>query len=277
MITPAPAHDTSSRLQIEPLPAFSDNYLWLLHDGTHAAVVDPGDAEVVQTALQMRHLTLRAILITHHHPDHIGGLAALKAATGATVYGPAAEADRIAGLDHRLVDGDCVRLDAPSLALTVLAVPGHTLGHIVFHAAQPAPGLLFCGDTLFSGGCGRLFEGTAEQMRTSLSRLAQLPPATEVYCAHEYTLANLRFAATVEPDNPDIAEALAQTMALRERQLPTLPSSVARETRINPFLRWREPTVAAAVAAQAMREDAATPDTFAALRKWKDGFRAPTN
>jgi len=277
MITPAPAHDISSGLQIEPLPAFSDNYLWLIHDGKHAAVVDPGDADVVLNALQVRQLTLRAILITHHHPDHIGGLQALKAATGATVYGPAAEASRIAGLDHLLADGDSVRLDAPSLTLTVLAVPGHTLGHIVFYAVRPEPGLLFCGDTLFSGGCGRLFEGSAEQMRTSLSRLAQLPPATAVYCAHEYTLANLRFAAAVEPDNPDIAAALAQTLALRGQQLPTLPSSLAREARINPFLRWREPAVAAAVAAQASTGDTVTPDIFAALRKWKDGFRAPAN
>ncbi len=266
----------SNGLQIEALPAFVDNYLWLIHDGVDAIVVDPGDAVPASRALQERGLQLRAILLTHHHPVHVGGASTLKAATGAQVYGPAAEADKIGGLHHLLSDGDNVDLSAPLLQLEVLEIPGHTLGHIAYHAAQPAPGLLFCGDTLFSAGCGRLFEGSPQQMLTSLQRLAALPASTAVYCGHEYTLANLQFAQTVEPDNAEIKAALHEIRAWRDDNRPSLPSRIERERRINPFLRSTEPVVRAAVMRHAaLKGDNAT-EVFAALRQWKDGYRPPS-
>lgn len=257
---------------MDALPAFTDNYLWLIHNGIHAAVVDPGDAVPVLRALQADGLQLCAILVTHHHPDHIGGVSRLVAETGATVYGPAAEAGTIRSLDRLLHDGDQLTLDAPQMNLEVLAVPGHTLGHIAYYA--PGPGLLFCGDTLFSAGCGRLFEGTPEQMHVSLRRLAELPPDTAVYCAHEYTLANLHFAAAVEPDNPDIRSAIAGVRGLRQQQHPSLPSSIGRELRINPFMRCRVPAVREIASQRAGRvvEGSAV---FAVLRAWKDNYRAP--
>lgn len=271
MITPSP----DEGLKIEALPAFSDNYLWLAHDGVDATVVDPGDAATISRALEARRLRLRSILITHHHPDHVGGVAALKAATGAVVYGPAAEASKIGTLDHQLKDGDVVTLTAPSLALQVLAVPGHTLGHIAYYAEMPAPGLLFCGDTLFSGGCGRLFEGTPEQMESSLQRLAALPASTLVFCAHEYTLANLLFAQTVEPENPAVEAAVREVSAWREAGRASVPSSIGRELRINPFLRIADPALRESVRQHAVAEDGGSDGIFAALRRWKDGYRPP--
>jgi len=252
------------------VPAFTDNYLWLVHDGTHAVVVDPGDAAPVRAALERHGLSLTAILLTHHHADHVGGVAALTAAFACPVYGPRAEA--IAGTTVPLAEGDVVRLAHPALLLRVLDVPGHTRGHIAY-VRDGNPPWLFCGDTLFGAGCGRLFEGTAAQLYTSLSKLAALPPATQVFCAHEYTLSNLRFASAAEPDNPDLPARLEAARALRAAGQPTLPSTIGLELRTNPFLRVDQPGVrrsleAAGLAAPGVPSGAA----FAALRAWKDRF-----
>ncbi len=251
------------------LPAFADNYIWLLHDGRRALVVDPGDPQPVLAALQDLGLQLEAILVTHHHPDHTGGVAVLRAQTGATVWGPAREA--IPEPFTALADGDAVT--TAGTVWSVLEVPGHTAGHIAYYAddVDGAP-LLFCGDTLFSGGCGRLFEGTPAQMLASLDRLAALPGNTRVCCAHEYTLANLRFARAVEPGNEALRRHESDCLALRERAAPTLPSTIALERQINPFLRSRDPAVKSAV--QAWRSTADDEiAVFATLRQWKNEHR----
>jgi hydroxyacylglutathione hydrolase len=253
-----------------PLPAFQDNYLWLLHDGRKALVVDPGDAQPVLACLQQGGLQLEAILVTHHHPDHIGGLDAVRQATGAQVFGPANET--IPGPLTRLSQGGRVR--ALGLDFQVLDVPGHTSGHIAFFCpdVDGAP-LVFCGDTLFSGGCGRLFEGTPAQMLASLDALAALPETTRVCCTHEYTLSNLRFARTVEPENADLFQYQQRCEALRAQGLPTLPSTIGLEKKINPFLRSRLPAVRGAAQAfnGAHPEDEVA--VFAAIRQWKNEFR----
>jgi hydroxyacylglutathione hydrolase len=260
-------------MTLVPLPAFADNYIWMLQVGAHAVVVDPGDARPVLDALATRpDLTLAAILVTHHHADHTGGVAALREATGARVYGPARET--IPEPFTPLSQGD--RVQVLGLEFTVIDVPGHTAGHIAyFLPARPreAP-LLFCGDTLFSGGCGRLFEGTPEQMLHSLDALAALPDDARVCCAHEYTLSNLRFARAVEPANARLIEYAAQCESLRAQGQPTLPARLATERQVNPFLRSREATVTAAVQEHAgLPADAGEVDVFAALRQWKNDFR----
>jgi len=247
----------------------------MLHDGSHAIVVDPGDAQPVFDALARHKLQLAAILVTHHHPDHTGGVAALHEATGAPVWGPARE--RIPEPFTPLAQGDIA--EVLGLRFEVIDVPGHTAGHIAYFlpAAQTAGGdapLLFCGDTLFSGGCGRLFEGTPGQMLASLDALAALPGDTRVCCAHEYTLSNLRFAQAVEPGNAELDHYNARCESLRAQGQPTLPSQLATERLINPFLRSREATVLRAVRAHAeLAADAAEADVFAALRQWKNDFR----
>jgi hydroxyacylglutathione hydrolase len=257
-------------MKLLAIPAFSDNYLWLLHDTRHAIVVDPGQAEPVLESLREHRLALQTILVTHHHPDHVGGVAALRDATGAHVVGPARE--RIPEPLERVQQGDVV--EALGLHFSVLDVPGHTAGHIAYYAECPgdAP-LLFCGDTLFSGGCGRLFEGTPTQMLASLDTLAALPGNTRVCCAHEYTLANLSFARAVEPDNAALRDYSTKCEQLRSHSQPTLPSTIAVERAINPFLRSRESAVISRVAAHAphtdTRDEAAV---FAALREWKNQF-----
>lgn len=230
------------------------------------AVVDPGDAEPVLALLARDRLRLAAILCTHHHGDHVGGVNTLLIHESVPVYGPPA---RIVGVDRPVHDGASVHLEAIELTLQVLEVPGHTRDHV----AYVGDGLLFCGDTLFSAGCGRLFEGTPEQMHRSLSRLATLPPDTAVYCGHEYTAANLRFALTVEPDNGEVRSYLAECNARRARGLPTLPSTIDLERRVNPFLRTGEPRLRAAAEARAGRALPTEVDVFGEIRRWKDGFR----
>jgi hydroxyacylglutathione hydrolase len=254
---------------LHPLPAFSDNYIWAFAHGPDAWVVDPGDAIPVLAWLQAQGLTLRGILLTHHHADHTGGVDALRSATGAAVFGPAFE--HLPEPVQRLSQGDAV--EALGLTFRVLEVPGHTAGHIAYYTPdfEGAP-LLFCGDTLFSGGCGRLFEGTPAQMLASLDALAALPGPTRVCCTHEYTLSNLRFAQAVEPHNPDLATYRQWCEAQRQQGLPTLPSTLALEKNINPFLRSREPSVVQAVQQQAPQAHGEA-GVFAALRQWKDTFR----
>jgi hydroxyacylglutathione hydrolase len=253
-----------------PVPAFSDNYIWVLHDGQRALVVDPGEAEGLSDWLRARSLQLDTILITHHHGDHTGGVDALRAASGARVFGPRSEPmpeplTRVGG-------GDVV--EAMGMRFEVIDVPGHTAGHIAYHCAQAEGSpLLFCGDTLFSAGCGRLFEGTPAQMLDSLTRLTRLGDNTRVCCTHEYTLSNLRFARAVDPDNQALAHHAEHCQSLRSRNLPTLPSSIGLEKQINPFLRAHEP----ALDRSARAHDAHTPPgplgVFTTLRAWKNVFQ----
>ncbi|MGE8068356.1 hydroxyacylglutathione hydrolase [Pseudomonas sp. NPDC089569] len=254
-------------IQITALPAFTDNYIWLLQDtdSRRCAVVDPGDCAPVQAWLAANPgWVLSDILITHHHHDHVGGVQLLKKATDAKVYGPASET--IPARDVALRDND--RITVLGHEFAVIAVPGHTLGHIAYYHR----GWLFCGDTLFAAGCGRLFEGTPGQMHASLSRLAALPGDTQVYCTHEYTLSNLRFAAAVEPQNPDVLDRLATVTGQREAGIITLPSTLDLEKRTNPFLRTGETSVKQK-ADERTGTDNSKPDmVFAALRAWKDTF-----
>jgi hydroxyacylglutathione hydrolase len=255
--------------------AFADNYIWMLHDGVNALVVDPGDATPVLETLAEHKLRLAGILVTHHHGDHVGGLAGLRPHLHGPIFGPARE--NIPQPYSPCKPGDSVEL--LGLRFAVIDVPGHTAGHIAYYLDQdgPRPGtpLLFCGDTLFSGGCGRLFEGSPAQMYASLQTLAALPGNTRVCCAHEYTLSNLRFAQTIEPANAALRDYQAWCQVQRERALPTLPSSIAIEQQINPFLRCSEPAVvAAALAHQPQLAVAGDPvSVFATLRQWKNDFR----
>ncbi len=264
--------DSAARsLRVLAVPAFQNNYLWLVHDGVHAAVVDPGDAAPILAALAAHHLTLTAILLTHHHADHIGGVPALLRHAPVPVYGP--RHDGIAAVTCAQDEGAVFQVPGLDLTLRVLEVPGHTLGHIAYLGEQIAPAWLFCGDTLFAGGCGRMFEGTPAQLSASLDRLAALPPDTLVYCAHEYTLANLAFAATVEPDNDAIVQRSALESAKRAAGLPTIPTTIGLERATNPFLRYRQPAIAAHLVERGkLAPNLAPLATFAALREWKNTF-----
>lgn len=253
--------------RLTALPAFTDNYIWLLTDASgNAAVVDPGEARQVERALAAQRLTLCAVLVTHHHPDHMGGAKTLAAQHGCQVYGPSREAAE--AVDVPLAEGAELELPGIGARLRVLDIPGHTAGHIAFHGH----GILFCGDTLFSGGCGHPFEGTPAQMYGSLARLAALPASSLVCCGHEYTVKNLRFAATVEPDNRAVREHAVECDAQRARGEPTLPSTLELEKKINPFLRCDSPAVMQAASRRAGRTMQDAVDTFTVIRKWKDGF-----
>jgi hydroxyacylglutathione hydrolase len=260
-------------MKLIALPAFSDNYLWLWQQDLLAVVVDPGDAKPVLQALAKQGLKLAAILVTHHHADHVGGVGELQLATGAQVFGPAREDVPVPFTP--VMQGDAFELLGQTVQ--VLDVPGHTAGHVAYVLPYaPQSPVLFCGDTLFSGGCGRIFEGTPAQMLASLDLLASLPASTRVCCAHESTLCNLRFALAVEPSNTDLQTYAAHGQQLRAQGVPTLPAQLGLELQINPFLRARHPHVRHAVAQHAglsaleQTDDVAV---FAALREWKNDFK----
>lgn len=259
-------------LHVTGIPAFSDNYIWMLDDGQHALIIDPGDATPVFEALKKRQLSPLAILLTHHHNDHIGGVDKLLNEYPVPVYGPRDE--RITFLTDPVGEGDRVRLNELHLDFSVLEVPGHTRSHIAFyHDGNSAlDRSLFCGDTLFAGGCGRLFEGTPKQMRHSLNKLMALPDNTAVYCAHEYTQANLKFALAVEPENQALQQRYQQVKAEREAQQCTIPSDLETEKATNPFLRSEQKTVRQAAESRA-GETLTEPDqVFAVIRDWKNRF-----
>lgn len=256
-------------LQIIPIPALNDNYIWtLIHAGKKQAVaVDPGEASPVLAFLQRQQLKLVAILTTHHHNDHIGGIPTLYQHAQVPVYG--AENSPAPIITHRLTDQAQVAFFDEEIVFTVMAIPGHTLDHIAYYT----PNLLFCGDTLFAAGCGRLFEGTAEQLFHSLQKLVQLPDNTLIYCTHEYTVNNLRFALTVEPDNAEIKQRLTLMKQVRQHHLPTLPTTLAIEKQVNPFLRVDQPTVIASVQNHTNNKKLTEPlAVFRSLRAWKDRF-----
>lgn len=250
--------------QIVPVNAFKDNYVWILRDGSSAVAVDPGEARPVLDYLSREKLSLAAILATHHHPDHVGGIAELLQEYRVPVYGPRNEP--IATLTHPVSEGDHVRIPELGASFSVLDIPGHTRAHIAYYGA----GALFCGDTLFACGCGRLFEGTAEQMYASLQKLLALPDDTKVYCGHEYTLANIGFAKSVEPQNAALAKREERDKRLRASGRPTVPSTLGEEKATNPFLRCREPAVVES-ANKYLGARAADPvRVFAAIRDWKN-------
>jgi len=260
------SHAAELTLHLIPLPALTDNYIWLLHDDEgNALVVDPGEAEVVEQALAARQLELRSILLTHHHHDHIGGVAALRTRHEVQVYAPADE--RIQVETKQVHDGDLIKQILPSVDFQVIEIPGHTISHIAYVGA----GLLFCGDTLFSLGCGRLFEGSPAQMLASLDRLAALPGDTLVCGGHEYTAANGRFACGIEPDNQDLHRRLLEVADLRTRCQPTLPVTLTGELATNPFLRIDTDAARRWCATRGVEGDRVA--CFAALRSAKDDFR----
>ena len=269
--TLAAGAEDASMTAIIPIPAFSDNYIWLLVRGSLAAVVDPGDAAPVLAYLEREGLELTAILATHHHRDHVGGNPALLTRFDVPVFGPARET--IPGRTLALGDGDRIIVPGIDATFDVIDVPGHTAGHIAYFGTVGDAPSLFCGDTLFTGGCGRLFEGTPAQMWSSLSALAALPAETRVYCGHEYTLANLRFALAVEPSNAQLQSRMMDAQQKRQRGEPTVPSTMGEERATNPFLRAHLPPVVDAAAAHIGHRPPDDVASFAALRTWKNGFQ----
>lgn len=261
----------SKTTRLVPVPAFSDNYIWLLRKGNHAVVVDPGDAAPVLALLEKHQLTLDAILITHHHADHVGGVSELKEKTGALVYGPIGE--NLPVCDYGLKETDQVGLDHLGLTLSVLDIPGHTAGHIAYfgYLDEQQP-VVFCGDTLFAAGCGRLFEGTPADMVNSLAKLQALPLDTLVCCAHEYTLSNLRWALAVEPGNAVLKKRFEAARKTRDQGLPTLPSTISLELETNPFLRPLQSSVVEAAQGYAGKPLNSAVAVFACLREWKNNF-----
>lgn len=256
----------SKPFQVIAIRAFNDNYIWCLRNDRSAVVVDPGDARPVLDYLKREGLALAGILATHHHADHVGGVGTLVASRPVPMYAPHDE--RINHVTHRVAEPDTIVLPDFGLALTVLEIPGHTASHVAYYGAK----LLFCGDTLFACGCGRLFEGTPPQMVASLRKLADLPDDVLVYCGHEYTLSNLRFARLVDPKNPMLAMWEAEAEAQRRQGSPTLPSLLGREKRANPFLRWTDPVIIDAASKRAGRALTDPASVFGVLREWKNTF-----
>lgn len=258
-------------LEIIPIPAFNDNYIWVIINTSNqrAVVIDPGDAKPVLNLLNERQLRLEAILITHHHWDHTDGVTELCDAFSVPVYGPQKEATTLC--THSCHDGDHIALKSIDCQFSVFDIPGHTAGHIAFF--EPNHHWLFCGDTLFAAGCGRVFEGTTEQMYQSLSRLAKLPAKTKVFCAHEYTLSNLHFAQVVEPTNLDIKARIRNVDQLRANDKPSLPSTIELELKTNPFLRCHQQSVINSVTRQSNPDNKSPALIFKLLRKWKDQFK----
>jgi hydroxyacylglutathione hydrolase len=259
----------NNSLSVVPVPAFNDNYLWLIHNGKHAAVVDPGDAQPILDALHEKQLILSAILLTHHHGDHVGGVPQLLQKFDVPVFGP--RNDGIASVTVPLSEDDSIAIEELGIEFSVLEVPGHTLGHIAYFSAQQ--NWLFCGDTLFAGGCGRLFEGTPAQMVSSLNKLASLPDETKVFCAHEYTLSNLRFAREVEPDNNALISRISKEQSKRDSGLPTVPSTIGLEKQTNPFLRCTSASIANTLISHRKVSSEEPIIIFAALREWKNSYR----
>jgi hydroxyacylglutathione hydrolase len=258
-----------SVMNLTAVPAFSDNYIWMIDDGRNAIVVDPGEAGPVEAELDARRLALTGILVTHHHADHVGGVDRLRARLDGPVFGPAHE--KVPQPCEGHVEGDVV--EALGLRFEVIDVPGHTAGHIAFFNREGAgEPIVFCGDTLFSAGCGKLFEGTPAQMYVSLGKLSALPDAARVCCGHEYTVANLKFAQAVEPANTEIARHAEACKALRAAGKPTVPSPIGRERRINPFLRCTEPIVVEAAVKHGASGRSGS-EVLAAIRTWKNEFR----
>jgi len=265
----------NSLTKVTAIKAFSDNYIWSISDSVNAAIVDPGDASVCIEYLEQNQLTLNSILITHHHPDHTGGIKELidycqQKQWPLTVYGPANE--KIPSCDVKLTENDVVKLVDLNVSLQVIDLPGHTAGHIAYFSGSNAQPTLFCGDTLFSGGCGRLFEGSAQQMLSSLTKLANLPDNTNVYCAHEYTQANLKFALTVEPENEVLKSYSQQVDRIRIKNQATIPTTIGLEKQINPFLRNHELAIQTSAKHFDSNTLATELDTFTTIRRWKDQF-----
>ena len=260
-------------LQIDPIPAFRDNYIWIIHNSEHAVVVDPGDATPALDYLQSNQLQLEAILITHHHSDHTGGNRVLLDKFDVPVYGPKREA--ISTVTHPVQEADAVHIPTLPLALEVIEIPGHTHGHIAYFGSLQDTqdrNILFCGDTLFASGCGRVFEGTPQQMYRSLQKLADLPEDTLVYCTHEYTLGNIAFARIVEPNNVELEKQAHRAKLLRNKNTPTLPTSIAIEKVCNPFLRCQQPEIIKTASQYAEKMLSEPVDVFTALREWKNNF-----
>lgn len=253
--------------EVIPLRAFADNYIWTIRDSRHAAVVDPGDAAPVLEFLKRENLQLVAILNTHHHADHVGGNSELLQHEDVPVFGP--HDPRISEVTHRLADGERFTLPHFAIEFVVMEIPGHTRTHIAFHGG----GMLFCGDTLFAAGCGRLFEGTPQQMHDSLARLMRLPDPTRVYCGHEYTLSNIRFAKAADPANKALEKLESAARQLRDKDLPTLPSTIAQEKATNPFVRCHDPAVIANASKYAGNPLNDPVSVLAAIREWKNNFR----
>lgn len=254
---------------VTPIPAFSDNYIWVISspDQNQVAVVDPGDAAPVIAHLEQNNLELAAILITHHHNDHTGGASLLAEKFNIPVYGPATSP--FTGITHPLNEND--QLELFGTTLVIKEIPGHTLDHISYFANQIKP-QLFCGDTLFLAGCGRLFEGTAKQMLDAMQYFSTLPDDTEVFCTHEYSLANLDFAAAVEPENTDIKSTIKHCASLREKDIPTLPTSIEQEKKINPFMRTTHSNVIDAANRFSTQSLDSEVEVFASIREWKNQF-----